>query len=251
MPLKKRIIPCLDVDKGRVVKGTQFLSIRDAGDPVELAAKYYEEGADEICFLDITASHEERKATYEIIKKTAEVVFVPLTVGGGVNSVEDAYRLLDAGADKVGINSGAIKNPSLINESSKKFGSQCIVLAVDAKRQGDSWQVYINGGRINTEKDVIDWILEGVDRGAGEILLTSMDADGKQLGYDLELYSKISSLVNVPIIASGGAGSLNDIIEVLEKGADAALLASLLHYGDLSISEIKKAMAEASLELRK
>lgn len=250
MPLKKRIIPCLDVDRGRVVKGTQFVKIRDAGDPVELAAKYYEDGADEICFLDITASHEERKATYEIIKKTAEVVFIPLTVGGGVSSVDDVHRLLDAGADKVGINSGAVKNPELINKASSKFGCQCIVLAIDAKRHENTWQVYTHGGRTNTKKDVIDWVLEGVDRGAGEILLTSMDADGSQNGYDTKLYSKVSSLINIPVIASGGAGSLEHIIEVLEKGADAALLASLLHYGDLTISEIKNAMKKSLLGTR-
>lgn len=243
--LCKRIIPCLDVDSGRVVKGTNFVDIRDAGDPVELAEHYYKEGADEICFLDITASHEKRKATYDVIEKTAKKVFVPLTVGGGVNSVEDASRLLQAGADKVGINSGAVRNPELISEASKNFGAQCVVIAIDVKRSPNTksgFEVFVRGGREATGLDALDWIKESYDRGAGEILLTSMDGDGTKAGYDLEITGLASKLTNIPVIASGGAGSTQHIIDAFNAGADAALLASLLHFKELTIHEIKEAM---------
>jgi cyclase len=279
--LAKRIIPCLDVDRGRVVKGTGFVDIRDAGDPVELACRYYEEGADELCFLDITASHEERKATYSIIEKTAKQVFIPLTVGGGVSSVEDAARLLQAGADKVSINSSAVRNPALISEISKNFGAQCTVIAVDVKKflraeftdkhklafdnkdlyanvlidpreskEEVLWELYIKGGREATGIDALKWIEQAYNLGAGEILLTSMDADGSKQGYDLEITRKASQSVNIPVIASGGAGCLDHIIEAFKAGADAALLASLLHYGELSIAEIKKTMQLNNIETR-
>lgn len=248
--LSKRIIPCLDVDKGRVVKGTNFVEIRDAGDPVELAALYYKEGADEICFLDITASHEERKTTYKIIEETARQVFIPLTVGGGVNSCSDVAKLLQAGADKVGINSGAVRNPQLIKEAADNFGCQCIVVAIDVKRIGNSWHVFVRGGREDTGLDALEWIKQVTDLGAGEILLTSMDADGTKAGYDLEITRKAAELVNIPIIASGGAGNCQHIIDVLEAGADAALLASLLHYKELTIAEIKEAMKKAKISCR-
>lgn len=251
--LTKRIIPCLDVDKGRVVKGTNFVDIKDAGDPVELAERYYLQGADELCYLDITASHEARKATYEIIEKTAKKIFIPLTVGGGVSSVADAARLLQAGADKVSINSSAVKNPGLIKELSMSFGAQCVVIAIDVKRTGatkSGWEVFVKGGREATGLDAIDWALETTKNGAGEILLTSMDRDGTNSGYDLEITKKISDLVNVPVIASGGAGSLDDIIQAFKSGADAALLASLLHYGKLTIKDIKAAMQESQICVR-
>ncbi|MDD9897978.1 MAG: imidazole glycerol phosphate synthase subunit HisF [Candidatus Melainabacteria bacterium] len=248
--LSKRIIPCLDVDQGRVVKGTNFVEIKDAGDPVELAALYYEQGADELCFLDITATHEARKATYKVIEATARQVFIPLTVGGGVNSCDDIARLLQAGADKVGINSGAVRNPGLIDEAANKFGSQCIVAAVDVKRHGGNWNVYVRGGREDTGKDGVQWIKELADRGAGEILLTSMDADGTKAGYDLEITKIASEQTNVPVIASGGAGSLEHIIEAFNAGADAALLASLLHFKELTIAEIKQAMTAAKIPSR-
>lgn len=249
--LSKRIIPCLDVDKGRVVKGTNFVDIKDAGDPVELAKIYYEAGADELCFLDITASHEERKATYSIIEKTAREIFIPLTVGGGVSTVEDVERLLNAGADKVAINSAAIKNPQLLADASKRFGAQCVVSAIDVKKTGDKWRVYVKGGREDTGIDALDWIKKVEELGAGEILLTSMDADGAQTGYDLAITSQASKMVKIPVIASGGAGSLEHVIEALEAGADAALLASLLHFQKLTIAEIKTAMQKAKLPTRK
>lgn len=248
--LSKRIIPCLDVDKGRVVKGTNFVEIRDAGDPVELAAHYYKEGADELCFLDITASHEGRDATYKIIEQTAKQVFIPLTVGGGVNSCNDVAKLLQAGADKVAINSGAVCNPQLIKEASDSFGSQCIVIAVDAKRIGNSWNVFVRGGREDTGLDAIEWIKQAYQLGAGEILLTSMDADGTKAGYDIELTKKAAELVDIPIIASGGAGNCQHIVDALEAGADAALLASLLHYKELTIAEIKETMKKAKIPCR-
>lgn len=250
--ITRRIIPCLDVDKGRVVKGTQFVDIRDAGDPVELAKLYYENGADEICFLDITASHEERKATYEIIEKTASQVFIPLTVGGGVNAVDDVYKLLQAGADKVAMNSGAVRNPQLIKDSAERFGSQCIVLAADVKARDDKsgWDVYVRGGRENTGKDALEWIKQAYELGAGEILLTSMDADGSKAGYDLDVTKAVADLVNIPVIASGGAGSTQHIVDAFKAGADAALLASLLHYKELTIDEIKAAMQAASVPTR-
>lgn len=249
--VSKRIIPCLDVDKGRVVKGTNFVEIRDAGDPVELAHLYYEQGADEICFLDITASHEERKATYKIIEETAKNIFVPLTVGGGVNSLSDISNLLQAGADKVGINSGAVRNPNLIQEAAARFGSQCIVIAIDVKQTSPAqWEVFVRGGRENTKLDALEWIKKVYDLGAGEILLTSMDADGTKAGYDLEITKQASESVNIPIIASGGAGNIKHILEAFKTGADAALLASLLHNKELTISEIKAGMQANLIPVR-
>lgn len=241
--LKKRLIPCLDVDKGRVVKGVNFVDIKDAGDPVELAHKYYKDGADEICFLDITATSDERKATYEIISETARNIFIPLTVGGGVNSIADADKLLKAGADKVGVNSAAIKNPHLIKDISENFGAQCMVIAIDVKQTGatkSGWEVFVKGGREATGIDAQEWILRSVDLGAGEILLTSMDADGTQKGYDIEITKFASTRTGVPVIASGGAGSVQHIKDVFEHAkADAALLASILHFGTVTIKEIK------------
>lgn len=241
--LKKRLIPCLDVDKGRVVKGVNFVDIKDAGDPVELAHKYYKDGADEICFLDITATSDERKATYEIISETARNIFIPLTVGGGVNSIADADKLLKAGADKVGVNSAAIKNPNLIKDISENFGAQCMVIAIDVKQTGatkSGWEVFVKGGREATGIDAQEWILRSVDLGAGEILLTSMDTDGTQKGYDIEITKFASTRTGVPVIASGGAGSVQHIKDVFEHAkADAALLASILHFGTVTIKEIK------------
>lgn len=249
--ISKRIIPCLDVDKGQVVKGVNFINIKKAGDPVELAEKYYEMGADELCFLDITASNEDRKATYEVIKATAKEVFIPLTVGGGVSSVADVEALLHSGADKVGMNSAAVRNPTLISESANSFGSQCIVLAVDVKRHANSWHVYIKGGREDTGIDAIEWIKAAEQRGAGEILLTSMDGDGSKNGYDLDLTRLVSESVRIPVIASGGAGHAGHVVDVLKAGADAALLASILHFGETTVSEIKTKVQEAGFRIRK
>lgn len=248
----KRIIPCLDVKEGRVVKGTNFVGLRDAGDPVERAAAYDIEGADELVFLDITASFEERKAMLDVIKATAGQVFMPLTVGGGIASVDDIRNALRAGADKTSLNSAAVKNPQLIADGAKLFGSQCIVLAIDARRTGDhKWEVYVQGGRKPTGLDAVEWAKKGVELGAGEILLTSMDADGTKNGYDVELTKAISSVVNVPVIASGGAGKLEDFYEVLvEGGADAVLAASLFHYKELTISQVKKYLRERGIEVR-
>lgn len=248
--ISKRIIPCLDVDKGQVVKGVNFINIRQAGDPVELARKYYEMGADELCFLDITASNEDRKATYEVIKATAKEIFIPLTVGGGVSSVKDVEMLLHSGADKVGINSAAVRNPELLSEGANNFGSQCIVLAVDVKRHGNSWRVYVKGGREDTGLDAIDWIRAGEQRGAGEILLTSMDGDGSKNGYDLDLIKRVTELVRIPVIASGGAGNASHVVDVLKAGADAALLASILHFGETTVQEIKDYMKESLIRVR-
>lgn len=248
--ISKRIIPCLDVDKGQVVKGVNFINIRQAGDPVELARRYYEMGADELCFLDITASNEDRKATYEVIKATAKEIFIPLTVGGGVSSVSDVEMLLHSGADKVGVNSAAVRNPELISDGANNFGSQCIVLAVDVKRHGNSWRVYIKGGREDTGLDALDWIRAGEQRGAGEILLTSMDGDGSKNGYDLDLIKRVTELVRIPVIASGGAGNANHVVDVLKAGADAALLASILHFGETTVREIKTHMKEATIRVR-
>jgi cyclase len=243
--LAKRILPCLDVKAGRVVKGINFVNLQDAGDPVELAQAYNLAGADELVFLDITATHEDRNIILDVVYRTAEQVFIPLTVGGGVRDVEMIRNLLRAGADKVSMNSAAVRNPDLINQSSDRFGNQCIVVAIDARRREDpnnpGWDVYVRGGRENTGLDAIAWAEDVVNRGAGEILLTSMDADGTQAGYDLELTRKIAERVNVPVIASGGAGTCAHIHEALTEGkAEAALLASLLHYGQLSIAEIKE-----------
>lgn len=250
--LAKRIIPCLDVRDGKVVKGINFVGIKEVGDPVELAKQYSDSGADEIVFLDITASHEGRATMLDVVRRTAEVVFVPLTVGGGIRTIDDVRDTLRAGSDKVGINSAAVRNPELINEAAKLFGRQCIVAAVDAKRVDDgSWHVVINGGRIDTGKDLLEWVQELEERGAGEILLTSMDADGTKAGYDLEMTKAVCDLVNIPVIASGGAGSVDDFADVFAAtGCDAALVASLFHYGELTIDEVKDAMRARGIPAR-
>ena len=250
--LTKRIIPCLDVKNGRVVKGTNFVGLRDAGDPVELAKKYDEERADELVFLDITASHEGRGTMVEVAKNCAAQVFIPFTVGGGIRTVDDMRVMLKAGADKISVNSAAIKNPALISEGAKKFGSQCIVLAVDAKNCGeDKWEVYINGGRTPTGLDCLEWIKKGVALGAGEILLTSMDADGTKDGYDIPLTRAVSEAVNVPVIASGGAGELEHFLKVLLDGkADAVLAASVFHYGKYTIRQVKEYLKKYGVEVR-
>lgn len=250
--LAKRIIPCLDVRDGKVVKGINFVGIKEVGDPVELAKQYSDSGADEIVFLDITASHEGRATMLDVVRRTAEVVFVPLTVGGGIRTIDDVRDTLRAGSDKVGINSAAVRNPDLINEAAKLFGRQCIVAAVDAKRVDDgSWHVVINGGRIDTGKDLLEWVQELEERGAGEILLTSMDADGTKAGYDLEMTKAVCDLVNIPVIASGGAGSVDDFADVFAAtGCDAALAASLFHYGELTIDEVKDAMRARGIPAR-
>ncbi len=244
----KRVIPCLDVDAGRVVKGVEFVDIRDAGDPVELAAHYDREGADELVFLDITATHERRETIAQLARRTADEVFVPFTIGGGIRSVRDAQVVLDAGADKVSINSAALQRPELIDEMARVFGSQCVVLAVDAKSVADPasigngdrhWEAYLAGGRTPTGRDVIDWIREAVERGAGEILLTSIDRDGTSDGYDLPLTHAVSEAVSVPVIASGGAGELEHLVEALRAGADAVLCASIFHYGRHTVAEAK------------
>lgn len=249
----KRIIPCLDVRNGNVVKGINFVGIKEVGDPVELGEYYYKQGADELVFLDITASHEDRGIIESVVEKVAEKIFIPFTVGGGIKSVDDIRRILRAGADKVSLNSAAVKNKNLISEGATYFGSQCIVLAVDAKRRKDNsgWNVFVNGGRIDTRIDAIGWIKEAVNLGAGEILLTSMDADGTKNGFDLELTKRVSEVINVPIIASGGCGSLNDFEEVFNKGnADAALAASLFHYGELTIKEVKEYLKKNKVKVR-
>lgn len=250
--LAKRIIPCLDVRDSKVVKGINFVGIKEVGDPVELAKQYSDSGADEIVFLDITASHEGRATMLDVVRRTAEVVFVPLTVGGGIRTIDDVRDTLRAGSDKVGINSAAVRNPELINEAAKLFGRQCIVAAVDAKRVDDgSWHVVINGGRIDTGKDLLEWVQELEQRGAGEILLTSMDADGTKAGYDLEMTKAVCDLVNIPVIASGGAGSVDDFADVFAAtGCDAALAASLFHYGELTIDEVKDAMRARGIPAR-
>ena len=248
----KRIIPCLDVKDGRVVKGTNFVSLRNAGDPVELAAFYDRELADELVFLDITASSDGRNTMVDVVRRTASQVFIPFTVGGGIRSVDDIRTMLHAGADKVSLNTAAVKAPGLIAEGAKSFGSQCIVLAVDAKRCGTGkWEVYINGGRTPTGLDVMEWIRRGVDLGAGEILLTSMDCDGTKDGYDNELNRAVSELVEVPVIASGGAGTLPHFADTLVKGkADAVLAASVFHYGEFSIRQTKEYLRNQGIEVR-
>jgi cyclase len=251
--LLKRVIPCLDVDRGRVVKGTNFVNLRDAGDPVELAARYQDEGADEIVFLDITASHEKRDTIVDLARRTADDVFIPFTIGGGVRSVEDAQAVLDAGADKVSVNSAAVRRPDLIGELAEVFGAQCVVLAVDARAraQGGGWEVFLDGGRTATGLDAIDWIREGAERGAGEILLTSMDRDGTEDGYELALTRAASDAVDVPVIASGGAGALEHLVDaVQEGGADAVLCASIFHYGQHTVREAKEAMNAAGIPVR-
>ncbi|HQA07352.1 MAG TPA: imidazole glycerol phosphate synthase subunit HisF [Syntrophomonadaceae bacterium] len=249
--LTKRIIPCLDVHNGRVVKGINFVNLRDAGDPVELASFYDMEGADELVFLDISASHEGRKTMVDVVRRTAEQVFIPLAVGGGISTIDDIRSLLAAGADKVSINSAAIKDAALITEGARKFGSQCIVVAIDARRDGESYQVYINGGRIPTGKDALEWAKEAERRGAGEILLTSMDKDGTKDGYDLELTALISQEVGIPVIASGGAGNLDHLYEAVTIGqADAVLCASIFHYREYSIKEAKEYLREKGVSVR-
>jgi cyclase len=249
--LKKRIIPCLDVKDGRVVKGVNFVQLRDAGDPVSVAEAYDKQGADEIVFLDITASHEKRGIMIEIVKHTAEKVFMPLTVGGGISSVEDIRELLNAGADKVSLNSSAIKNPALITQAAQRFGSQCIVVAIDAKKTGDHWDVYLNGGRVKTDKEAVAWAKEVESLGAGELLLTSMDADGTKNGFDLALTEAVCNAVNIPVIASGGAGKIQDFSEVFQKTkADAALAASVFHYGELTVPQVKEFLKQQSIEVR-
>jgi cyclase len=250
--LANRIIPCLDVDGGRVVKGVKFVEIRDAGDPVEAACAYDRQGADELVFLDITASSEGRETMVEVVRQTAEQVFMPLTVGGGIREVEDIRRMLRAGADKVSVNTAAVNRPDLISEGAAAFGSQCIVLAVDAKRRTETeWEVYTHGGRTPTGRDAIEWIREGVRRGAGEILLTSMDADGTRQGYDVALTRAASEAVPVPIIASGGAGEMRHFAEALnEGGADAVLAASLFHFGEMTVAELRTYLQQHGIAVR-
>lgn len=246
----KRIIPCLDVKEGRVVKGVNFVGLRDAGDPVEVAKRYNQEGADEITFLDITASHEKRDTIVDILEKVAEEVFIPLTVGGGIRTLEDIYRLLKVGCDKVSINSHAIKNPDFINEAASRFGSSTMVVAIDAKRTGGSWNVYINGGRIDTGLNALEWAKEVQDRGAGEILLTSMDCDGVKNGYDVELTSKMSRMLGIPVIASGGAGEMEHIKDAFVHDADAALAASIFHFKEIDIMDLKHYLKEEGIPVR-
>lgn len=247
----KRIIPCLDVDASRVVKGTNFVDIRDAGDPVELAERYDEQGADELVFLDITATHERRDTIVELARRTADNVFVPFTIGGGIRSIEDAQAVLDAGSDKISVNSAAVARPELVTELSNVFGAQCVVLAVDAKRHdGDGWEVYVAGGREPTGVDVLEWISWCVAAGAGEILLTSMDRDGTKEGYDLDLIAAVAEAVDVPVIASGGAGELSHLAEALQAGADAVLCASIFHYGNYTVGDVKRYLAEQGVAVR-
>jgi imidazole glycerol-phosphate synthase subunit HisF len=249
--LKNRIIPCLDVKNGRVVKGINFVDLKDAGDPAEQAKIYSDGGADEICFLDITASNENRNTIYEVIKKTSKRCFVPLTVGGGVRSIEDINKLLNCGADKVSINTAAVLNPKVVAESSKKFGSQCIVVAIDAKKNDDKWEVFTHGGRNKTEINAIEFAKKMEDNGAGELLITSMDRDGTQTGYDITLMSKISSKVNIPVIASGGVGNLDHLVDGIKLGnANAVLAASIFHYGKYSIKEAKEYLDSKGIPVR-
>ncbi|MEN8716126.1 MAG: imidazole glycerol phosphate synthase subunit HisF [Verrucomicrobiales bacterium] len=253
--LTKRIIPCLDVTDGRVVKGTNFVNLRDAGDPVDCAVEYNRQGADELVFLDITASSDERNTMVDVVKQTAERCFMPVTVGGGIRTVEDMRKMLLAGADKVGVNTAAVNNPDVVSDGSKAFGAQCIVVAIDAKRRGDSpddgWEVFTHGGRTPTGRDAIEWAREVYDRGAGEILLTSMDADGTKAGYDLELTAAISESISIPVIASGGAGNLDHMVEVLEKGkADAVLAASIFHFGEYTVGDVKQYLGEHGVPVR-
>ncbi|MTI63004.1 imidazole glycerol phosphate synthase subunit HisF [Methylophaga sp.] len=256
MGLAKRIIPCLDVDNGRVVKGVQFVDIRDAGDPIEVAKRYDEQGADEITFLDITATHHERDTMVHVVEAVASQVFIPLTVGGGIRTVEDIRRMLNAGADKVGINSAAVKNPDFVREAAERFGSQCIVVAIDAKRvsaedEPSRWEIFTHGGRQPTGIDAVEWARKMVANGAGEILLTSMDRDGTKSGFDLELTRTISDAVDVPVIASGGVGQLQDLSDgIIEGHADAVLAASIFHFGEHTVQEAKQQMASQGIEVR-
>jgi imidazole glycerol-phosphate synthase subunit HisF len=248
----RRVIPCLDVDAGRVVKGTNFVGLRDAGDPVELAERYDAEGADELVFLDITASHEKRDTIVDLARRTADNVFIPFTIGGGIRSAADAQAVLDAGADKVSVNSAALARPELISELAQVFGSQCVVVAIDAKHRGDAWDVYVNGGRTPVDgREAVAWAREATERGAGEVLLTSMDRDGTTDGYDVKLTRVVADAVSVPVIASGGAGTLEHLVEGIEEGgADAVLCASIFHYGTYSVAEAKRALREAGISVR-
>lgn len=250
--LAKRIIPCLDVDNGRVVKGVQFVDIKDAGDPVEVAQRYNEQGADEITFLDITATHHGRDTTYHTVERMAETVFVPLTVGGGVRKVDDIRHLLNAGADKVSINSAAIFNPEFVGEAAARFGSQCIVVAIDAKKVSDNqWEIFTHGGRKATGIDAVAWAVKMAGFGAGELLVTSMDSDGTKNGYDIALMKRITDSVNVPVIASGGVGNLQHLADgVLQGGVDAVLAASIFHFGEYTVGEAKQFMAQQGIEMR-
>jgi cyclase len=248
----RRVIPCLDVEAGRVVKGTNFVGLRDAGDPVELAERYDAEGADELVFLDITASHEGRETITELARRTAENVFIPFTIGGGIRSVPDAQAVLDAGADKVSVNSPALARPELIAELAEVFGSQCVVIAIDAKRAGEGWEVYVNGGRTLVEgREAVAWAKEATERGAGEVLLTSMDRDGTTDGYELELTRAVADAVDVPVIASGGAGELEHLVDAIRYGgAEAVLAASIFHYGKFTVAQAKEALKGAGIEVR-
>ncbi|WP_368487764.1 imidazole glycerol phosphate synthase subunit HisF [Clostridium sp. BJN0013] len=251
--LTKRIVPCLDVNMGKVVKGINFVNLKDVGDPVDIAQYYNKQGADEIVFLDITATYEKRKTLIEVVERTGEKVFIPLTVGGGISGIDDFKIILRAGADKISVNSAAIRNPSLIYEAADKFGSQCVVVAIDAKKRSDGqgWDVFIEGGRKNTGIDAIEWVKKVESLGAGEILLTSMDADGTKNGYDIELTKAVAESVNIPVIASGGCGSLEDFYDVFEDtGADAALAASLFHYGELKIKDVKEYLHKKDIPVR-
>ena len=250
--LAKRIIPCLDIDKGRVVKGVNFVNLIDAGDPVEIAKAYDKIGADEIVFLDITASSDGRATALDVLSRASEQVFLPLTVGGGIRTCEDFRRLLSAGADKIAVNSAAVRNPELITEAALRFGSQCVVLAVDARRSDGHWEVYLNGGRVNTHIDAVEWIARAEKLGAGEVLLTSMDRDGTKAGYDVELTRRAAEAVNIPVIASGGAGKPEHFAQVLTEGkADAALAASLFHFAEIDMRELKNYLAEQGIAVRK
>ncbi len=249
--LAKRIIPCLDVKNGRVVKGINFLELRDAGDPVEQAQVYDREGADELVFLDITASYERRDIVIDMVRRVADAVFIPFTVGGGIRTVEDMRALLLAGADKISVNSAAVRSPKLITAGARRFGSQCVVVAIDGKRMGDRWEVFINGGRVPTGLDVVAWARDAEKLGAGEILLTSMDTDGTRNGYDIQMLRAVTRTVSIPVIASGGAGKLSHFYEALTSGgADAALAASLFHYRELSVGEVKAYLAERNVPVR-
>ncbi len=251
MGLAKRIIPCLDVDRGRVVKGVRFVDIRDAGDPVEIARRYDQEGADELAFLDITASYEDRQTMVQVVEKVAECVFIPLTVGGGIRSLDDIHRMLNAGADKVAINTAAVFNPEFVRQAAHRFGSQCIVVAIDAKRVEGRWEVFTHGGRKSTGIDALDWAVRMEALGAGEILLTSMDRDGTKQGFDLPLTRAVSERVGIPVIASGGVGNLHHLAEgILEGWADAVLAASIFHFGEYSIRAAKTHLASCGIEVR-
>jgi cyclase len=249
--LKKRIIPCLDIKEGRTVKGVNFEGLRDAGDPVELAKLYSESGADELVFLDITATIEKRDTLVELVKQVAEQVNIPFTVGGGIRSVEDAHRLLKNGADKISVNSSAVKRPELLNELSAQFGNQCVVLAVDARPVNGVWKVFVNGGKVETELNLLDWVKEGVEKGAGEILFTSMDHDGTKNGFALEALEAVCAVVNVPVIASGGCGAVEHFIDLFQQtSVDAALAASVFHFGEIEISELKNTLKQQNIAIR-